>query len=831
MHFYTNVKQHKNKLLVCGYDNGKRYTKEINYRPYLFVSGGEDTPYKTIHGQPVTKKHFDSISKARDFIQKYEDVDGIQFYGMTLFPYVYIFDTFPDIKYDPSLIKTCILDIEVSTEDGNPDIEAADKEVTAVTCQYKNITFTFGCGDYTATNETVKYIKCKNEEDILRKFVKLWSSDNYRPDVVTGWNIEFFDIPYMVRRISRILGEDEAKRLSPFELLETKTVISRGREQTVYVPVGLNILDYYHLYQKFTYSQQESYKLDHIASIELGEKKVDYSEYGNLNDLFQKNYQLFIDYNIHDCELIKRLDDKMKLIDLVYAFAYDAGINFADALTSVRSWDVIIHNYLLKYKKVVPHVPRKEAESRIPAGGFVKDPQIGMFKWIASFDLTSMYPHLIMGYNISPDTFRGKITREYSVDEFLAGQEQEIRSYLDENNVALAASGCVYSRDFQGFLGALMEDMFQKRKEYKSKMLELMKQKEVEHSQEIDDQISKYNNLQMAKKIQLNSAYGSLANSYFRWYDLKYAESITLSGQLTIRWAEKNINEYMNRLLKTEGKDYVVAVDTDSLYVNFSDIVEKSGLTDVQQIHDMLTKLSELKIQPFFNKIYEQLSNNLNCFKQTMHMKLEIISDRSIFVAKKRYIANVLSSEGIVYEKPKLKVMGIEAVRSSTPFSCRQAIKDALKIILTQTEDDLRTYIEDFRVKFSSMPFEEVAFPRGVNGVDKYTDTVRIFKTGTPIHVRGALIYNKMLEDSGLNKKYTPIYDKDKIKFCYLALPNPLKSNVISVGSEMPKEFALDKYIDYDTQFEKAFLDPIRTILDAIGWGLEKRNTLERFFQ
>lgn len=487
--FYTNVKQYRNKILVCGYENGKRFKREVKYRPYLFLPSDKESPYKTINGQGVVKQHFDSMSDAREFIKSYEDVDNFHIYGMTNFPYVYIFDNFRNVKYDPSLIKTCILDIEVSTEGGNPDIDAANKPVTAITAQYKDITFTFGYGDYRSSNNKVKYIKCKNEEDLLEKFVKLWSSDNYRPDVVTGWNIEFFDIPYLVRRISKLFSEDVAKKLSPWEHLEEKTVIFMGREQQVFIPTGLNILDYLHLYQKFTYSQQESYKLDHIANIELGEKKVDYSEYGNLDDLYNKNYQLFIDYNIHDCELIKRLDDKMKLLDLVYAFAYDAGINFADTLTSVRTWDVIIHNHLLTYKKVVPHVRRQESTGA-PVGGFVKSPKIGMHEWVVSFDLTSLYPHLIMGYNISPDTFRGKLKRFGTMDQDMVNQEidrllsseSEFADHLKQNNVSMTPNSCTYTNEFQGFLGALMEDFFLKRKEYKKSMLDYEKQlQEIEY--------------------------------------------------------------------------------------------------------------------------------------------------------------------------------------------------------------------------------------------------------------------------------------------------------------------------------------------------------------
>lgn len=831
MNFYTSVRQHKNKILVSGYENGKRYYKQVDYKPYMFVLDEKDetTKYKTIHGQPVKKRQFTSIKEARKFLDRYDDVENLKLFGLTTFPYVYIFDTFKDLKYDVSFIKTCILDIEVDVEDGNPDIDTANKKITAITLQYKDITFTLGYKDYKPNEDKVKYVKCENEKALLQKFLKIWNSDVYRPDVITGWNVEFFDIPYIVRRLTIILGEDEAKKISPWEILETKTVMNHGKDQEVLSPMGINILDYYHLYKKFTYSQQESYALGHIAMIELGEKKLDYSEYDGLDDLYKRNFQKYIDYNIHDCELVKRLDDKMKLLDLVYVFAYDAGINFADTLTSVRSWDVIIHNYLLSQNRVIPYVKRSDDEVSMPVGAFVKDPQVGMFDWVVSFDLTSLYPHLIMGYNIGPDTFRGKLNNTYTIEELLEGKAKELDEYLTENEVCFTPNSCTYTTKFQGFLAALMEDSFEKRKMYKKKMLELKESRERQKNTYLDNEIAKYENLQMAKKIQLNSCYGALANQYFRWYNIDLAESITKGGQLTIRWAEKYINEYLNKILKTENVDYVLAVDTDSLYINFSQVV-KVWNVDKERVHDLLTKLCETKIQPYFNQIYENLAKYMHSYKQCMHMKLEVVADRGIFVAKKRYILNVLSSEGVRYEKPKLKIMGIEAVRSSTPQSCRDSIKEALKVIITKTQEELRDYIENFRKKFFNMSFEDIAFPRSVNGLDKYASELDIYAKGTPIHVRGALIYNHVLKKNNLEKKHTLIYDKDKIKFCYLSMPNPVHSNIISVSTDLPKEFGLDKYLDYETQFQKAFLDPIETILSTIGWKLKEVHTLEDFF-
>ena len=829
MHFYTNVAQHKGKILVCGYDNGKRYKEEVPYKPYLFVPSNKESKYRAIDGTNVQRKMFDTIYGARKYFDEYGKVDNFNIYGLTQYAYTYIHDTFPNIKYDTNLIRTAVLDIEVCTEEKFPDMQEADCKITAITLMYNNITFALGYGDFTTDDNTVKYIRCKNEHDLLHKFIKIWSSEIYSPDVVTGWNVELFDIPYCVNRISKVLGAEFAKMLSPWGILEERTVVSHGKENIAFTPVGVNVLDYFQLYKKFTYTQQESYKLDNICYVELGEKKLDYSEYESLAGLYRNDHQKFMEYNIRDCLLVKKLDDKMKLLDLVYTFAYDSGINFTDALTTVRAWDVIIHNYLLDRNIVVPQKKDNKAD-RIPVGGYVKDPQLGMHDWIVSFDLTSLYPHLIMGYNISPDTYRGKLDRIYSTEDLLNGVSDDIKQYCADKNYSFTANSCFYTKEFQGFLPALMEDLFNKRKQYKNKMLELKKEYEQSKNPALKNEIAKYENLQMAAKIKLNSAYGALANTYFRWFDFNYAESITMSGQLTIRWAENHLNAYLNKLLKTDNVDYCIASDTDSVYLNFGPVVSKFGTNDKIEIIRMIDKLCEKNIQPFLDKIYSNLAEEMCSYKQAMFMKREGISDRGIFVAKKRYITNLWNNEGIQYDKPKLKMMGIEAVRSSTPSSCREAIKNAIQVILNGSEDDAIRFIDSFREKFHSLQFEDVAFPRGVNGLYKYSDRENIYKKATPIHVRGALLYNKLIKEKKLNDRFSEIFDKEKVKFCYLKMPNPIQENVIAVPAVLPKQLGLDKYIDYELQFEKAFLQPIKTILDVIGWQTEKRASISSFF-
>ena len=645
-----------------------------------------------------------------------------------------------------------------------------------------------------------------------------------------------FDIPYIVNRIRRILGDVMAKKLSPWELLEERTIKLANYEYQAFVPVGISTLDYLQLYKKFSFTMQESYKLDHICHIELGERKMDYSEFDSLFDLYVKDYQKFIEYNIKDVDLVGKLDEKLKFIEQVFAIAYDGKVNYQDAFTSVRMWDIIIHNYLLSQKIVIPQMKVANKERQI-IGAYVKDPQVGMHKWVVSFDLNSLYPHLMMQYNISPETYVGRIPNidgDDGVTKILNGylNEPSIRSELTSQNLSVAASGCLFDRDYQGFLPKLMQKMYDDRVVYKKRMLEYKQIQEDNPSEENVRKIAQSHNMQLAKKIQLNSAYGALSNEYFRWFDPKLAESITLSGQLSIKWIERKMNKYLNKLFKTEGVDYVIACDTDSMYITLDALVSQCGMEErgVQETINFLDRVCEERLEPYIESCYVELSEYVNAYAQKMKMKREAIANKGIWTAKKRYILNVWNLEGVSYHEPKLKMMGIEAVRSSTPQACRDNIKKAINVIMNKDEDAIIKFIQEFRNEFTTLPFEDVAFPRGCKGLSEYSDITTVYKKATPIHVRGALLYNNLLKQKKLDQRYQLIQEGDKIKFCYMKLPNPIRENVIACPGTMPRQLGLEQYIDYNTQYEKAFVEPIKTILDAIGWQVEKRATLDEFF-
>jgi DNA polymerase elongation subunit (family B) len=846
--FYTNVAVAKNEILLRGYEDGKRVQMQIPYKPYLFVPTPTQSKYKTLNGQSVGRVDFDSIREARDFLGKYKDVHGTAVYGLNHFAYTFIYDHYRgDVQYDPSIISVCAIDIEVdiSNDKGFPDIQAADNEITLITLSRNGKKAVFGCGEYVNNNPgTVTYYKCKDEYALLQSFVDMWNSVEFSPDIITGWNIEFFDIPYLINRIMRVHGISMARKLSPWNILNDSMIEFMGREQQVYVPVGITVLDYMQMYKKFGNAIQESYSLDHIAFVVLGERKLDYGEYGSLAGLQVGNWQMYVDYNIRDVELVERIDMKLKLIELVYAIAYDAKVNYQDTFTTVRAWDVIIHNYLMD-RNIVVHQLKIANDDRGILGGYVKDPQVGMHQWVVSLDLNSLYPHIIMQYNISPETFNGWLD---GVDECWEKEEAERRlirvldgdlnRYHDDivkHDVAVAANLTTFRRDKTGFLPALMQKYYDERVTYKEKMIEAGKAYEVatgEEKEQLGKDKARYNNFQMAKKLQLNSAYGALANKYFRWYRNEFAEAITSSGQLTTRWIERKLNTYLNKAFSTVDVDYVIACDTDSVYIKADKFIALAGkeMTKEQEV-EYLDKVCVKVLEPYINKCYEELRQYINGVAQKMRMKRECIADKGIWTAKKRYILNVYNQEGVAYAKPKLKMMGIEAIRTSTPQVCRDAIKKALEVIMNNSEQDLQQFIRESREDFSTMSFSQVASPRSVKDLDKYVDKSSIFQKGTPINVKGALIYNFYLKKLNLDKKYEAIASGQKIKYAYCITPNPLQCSVIACTSELPKEFGMDRYIDRNMQFEKAFLEPIKSITNAIGWEIEPRATLLDFFQ
>ena len=827
MNFYKNCVEYKGKLFVRGIHEGQEFQEKIDFQPTFFTLTNKESKHTNLQGQYLHPTQFDSIAKAREFRKSYDNSNS-PIYGMERFAYQYIANEYKDdIDWQKDKIKIFTIDIETSCEEGFPDVDNPVEELLCLTVknQTNKQIITWGTGDFKTDKEDVTYVRCNSEKELIKEFMSFWMK-NY-PDIITGWNCKFFDIPYLLGRISRLTDNKVIRKLSPWGLVEQKEIIVRGRPKTIFSIMGIAMLDYIDLYQKFIPVSQESYKLDYIGKVELGIGK-DEMPYETFREWYTKDFQSFVDYNIQDVEIVDRLEDKLKLIELILTMAYEAKVNYDDVFSQVRVWDVLIYNYLRKEHIVVPEKSEQVKDTKYD-GAYVKEPLTGMHDWIVSFDINSLYPHLIMQYNISPEKIVGMNPEGTSVNKLLSRKLN--LEHLKDKDVCMAPNGATFKRDNAGFLPRLLDKMYQDRVVYKDKMMKAKKLYQETKDDKYKNEIARCHNIQWAKKIALNSAYGAIGNQYFRYYDVRQATAITSSGQLVIRHIETEVNNYMNKILQTENVDYIVASDTDSIYLKLDSLVEKTCQDKtIDQKVNFIDKVAQQKIEPFIEKCFNNLSDYTNAFEQRMVMKREVIADKAIWTAKKRYMLHVLDDEGIRLTKPKMKIMGIEAVKSSTPEVCRGKIKEAIDMMMTKDNDTLIKFVADFREEFNQMTPEQISFPRSCNNLKKYRSSKDIFVKGTPIHVKGALIYNQKIKEHKIDHIYPAIQEGDKIKFIKLKSRNPFKNDVISYITKLPREFELDEYIDRDIMFEKTFITPLSFILESIGWDVEKKASLEAFF-
>lgn len=835
MLFYTNVHSRGNYVYFRGFKDGKRVNEKIAFQPTLYVRSGKESEFKSLKGENLEKKKFNTINEARDFVRQYREVSNFPIYGNTNYAYQFISKIFPNqIESDMSLIKIATIDIETSTEFGFPDTKTAQEEILLITLQdftSKKLT-SFGCKPFLVQEENLTYVKCEDEMDLLRKFIDFFKSDY--PDVLTGWNVQLFDVAYLSARIQRVLGERALEECSPYKIIETFEVpFAKGRTQPAFNWYGIAILDYMQLYKKFSYKTQESYALDFIAKEELGKQKIKHN-YGSFKEFYSKDWKLFVEYNITDVKLVDELEGKMKLINLIQTMAYDAKCNYEDIFSSVRTWDCIIYNALLK-KKIIVHnpPPLDPSMDRMIMGAFVKEPKPGKYDWVVSFDATSLYPSIMMSFNMSPETL-------LDGHKHLADDERSIQKLLDgsfdtkqlkEEDVTMVANGQCFRKDFKGILPELIDYYFSMRQKVKKKMFEAQVEYDKTNDVKYLNLMTSLNSKQMAAKILMNSLYGACGNVYFRYYDIRLAEGITMTGQYVIRSVAKRMNDYLNKLCGTKDIDYSFYSDTDSTYLTLDNLVKKFFADKpTKEIVDLVDKICEDKISKEIDKACAQIFDYLNVFQKKIAFKREVIADSGVWLAKKRYAVNVYNSEGIIYDPPKLKVQGMEIVRSSTPQSVRNALKESVGIVLTKDEKTLKEFVADMEKRWYKLHHSEIAFPRTCNGVTQYTDSNTIYKKGTPIHVKGAIVYNYLLASKNLEKKYQYIREGDKIKFLYLKEPNPLGVNVITFTSQIPEEFSIEKYVDYEVMFEKAFLDPLNSLISIVNWQIKEKATLEGLF-
>jgi len=834
--FYTSIGRYGNSILYRGYDaNGERIQKRIKYKPRIFIEAKDDalpTGWTSLYGHNVKPVEFETMAEMKDFVKQYEHVPSFEMFGSDKHLNTFVQSRFPGkVDYDDRMINVGKLDIETEVGEGFPDPRVAEQAIRAITILISrdNTYHVWGCKrNYKPHLPNLEYHFCNDEEDLLKSFLIWWQEPWNQPDVITGWNTRFFDIPYLVNRIDRVLGAEKSRLLSPWKQINSREINQFNVRRLSFEIEGIQHLDYMELFKKFayTYGNQESYALNHIAHIVLGEEKLDYSDIGSLNDLYDQDFQRFIEYNVKDVTLVDDIDKKLGFIDIVFTISYMAGTNYSDTLATTPIWDGILYRYLIE-QKIVPMLNNGNKPTSSYPGGYVKFPAVGMHNWVMSFDLNSLYPSLIIQGNMSTETICQKRDLTATVASFI-----NETFHKPEPGVVVAANGAQFRTDKAGIIPNIVRDMYAKRKDTKSRMIKAKQKKEkVDPSDPayaaLTREVSILENNQMALKILLNSLYGAIANKYFRYFDLRIAEGITLTGQAVIQFAEKIINEKLNELLNSGDKDRVIASDTDSLYISVDDIVAhfkpKNPL-------NFLNEFGEKFIEPIFIEAFTRFAENHGATENRMVMAREVIADRGIWTAKKRYILNVLDSEGVRYAEPKIKIMGLQSVQSSTPQICRDEMKKIFKIIMTEDEEAVQASLAKFKKKFAEAPVEEIAFPRSISDVEKYLDLNKIYIKGTTIHARGSLLYNHMLMTKGLTK-YRRIFNGDKIKFIYLKTPNPINENVIAFpDNHLPVELGLHKYVDIDLQFQKAYVGPIKAILDVLGWTTEPQASLEDFF-
>ena len=833
MKFYTACAIKGNKILVRGYKDGVRFTDSVSFKPSLFIKSDKETKYKTLNGIGVKRMIFDTLYDCREFLKQYEDLNDSPIYGNTDFVTQYLLETYEsEVVYDLSQIKIAYFDIETETEGGFPDLRNPNEKINIIGLRISGV-------NYAITEKQVSIPNCKlilvsSEKELIQKFFELLRNEDI--DVITGWNVKLFDIPYIIGRARLFFDDKEIQSWLPFNLMKERETNIGGTDYRLFEFPGYVILDYMDLYKKFSGTSQESYALNFIAKAELDEQKLDYAEYGSLREFYTKDFQRFAEYNIQDVELVEKLDNKLRLIDLAVSIAYEAKIPFDVVFFATRIWGTICCDYLLR-KDIIPPIQTSYAKDDQFVGAYVKDVAPGLYKNVVSFDATSLYPSIIMGWNISPETCVKK-DASLSADDFLKRKEKQVPSLVEEaskQNACLSCNGSMFTNDIRGFIPILIERTFNQRKDAKNKMLELEKEYEQSKDTNLLPRIAALKIRQSVKKILANSLYGCLGNPAFIYSSPELATAVTVTGQVIIRTAENAMNGYIRHLTKNNEKDYVLAVDTDSVYLNLDEIVtqiqQKAKISDIT---DFVDKICEQKIQPELKKEMDLLAKTLNCTENKIFFKREAIASAGMFIAKKRYALLVQDLEGVRFEDPKLKIMGLETARSSTPAIVRKKLKDCIKIILTKTPEELRQYVNEFYDEFMVLPISDVAAPRGVKGILKYTDNTKIYQTGTPIATKAALLYNSYSKKIGIDKQYPTIKENDKMKFVFVKVPNPYgmagKDAVMGFINSPPTELQLEKYIDRTKQFEKTFKEPLDNILQAINWKLNAEVSLEDFF-
>lgn len=884
--YYTNVELIGNFILERYLVDGVEHRRKVPFEPSLFHHSQEPSAYKDIYNRSVREKFFDSISDARKWKKDMQDF-GKEVMGMDDFILQYLYKQYtPEINFDISEIDIANVDIEVVSKDGFPEPSICKWEIDAIThySSKQKKYFVFSTRMWSKSKsilpqhilDNLEYNWYASEKEMMIGYINFWRQNT--PNILTGWNIERFDLPYIVNRIRKLWGDKAPDKLSPWGKIEEKTVYDMGgREETVYKIVGVNLIDYLELYKKFTFVTRPSYKLGYIGEVELKDTKLEFD--GPLWQLAEQDPQTYVDYNIKDVDLIVRLDERLNLMLLVLSVSYYARVNYNNVFSPLKTWDGIIHYSLMQNNTVVPENKKHSKEDY--GGAFVKDPIMGYHRWLTSFDLTSLYPKLIGQYNISPETLMDYFTPP-DLEEFI-----EKRHTWNNLGYSCTPNGMMYTKTKLGVIPTEIDKVFNQRKFHKNTsfgynflhakaglvshgansgsservdmselvkvkkddMEDYLKQFSIEQLTQIINEAPKLEKIhdvqQHARKVLINSLYGALGNEFFRYYDIRNAEAVTSSGRLSIRWIERKLNEYFNKLLVTSDVDYVVYIDTDSVYLKLGALVDRvcemkgikeSDWTKLQWV-DFIDKFAKEKVEPFISNSYQELADYMNAYQQNMFMDREAIADTGFWTAKKRYCLNVWDNEGKrLYNDagdliPKLKIMGLETQRSSTPPFVAKSLKESIRLILQTDEQTLQDHVAKVNAEYRSRPYQDISSVTSANNIEKYSDKYYNPLKGCLGHIKGVLAYNRM---SVSFKEVDPIRSGEKVQLLLLKPNNPTRSEIIAYpsGDKIPEEFALDlkNIINYNLMYEKHFLKPLLNICGSINWKHEPSNDLSSIF-
>ena len=828
--------------------NGKRIAVDTTFEPYIYLETNNKPDSTSIFNTKLKKKKFRNQAERSRYLK---DNKITRIFENLNIQQQFLIDSFWELnerqEFTNQQIRVLFIDIETYSPDEFPKPEDPQHPINVITVYdtLRRQFITWGLKPYHKKNENGIYIYCKSEKELLSKFINFFTSDY--PDILSGWNSEFFDVPYIINRITRLLGEEETKRLSPVGYIRPIVFKGRfGREQVHWHIEGVSCVDYLDIYKRFCPVLRESYKLDAIGETELGENKIDYGD-TNLASLADDNWELFIDYNIQDVNLLIKLEEKLQYLKLLRMIAYAGLTTFEGALGSLSVITGLCAVRARMRQQRIPTFNREVTNTEQNAGAYVGDPQRGFQENIVSFDANSLYPNVMITLNLSPETKVGVITEKTDKEitiQHVNGQtfnlsHQHFVEFVKKEKIAISKAKVLFTQKEKGIIPETVDHFYKKRVEIKRELKLAKKrlldiQKDTDEYAKLSIQIENLNITQHTIKILINTIYGYFGNKHSPLGDDELAESITLTGQAVIKESNRLLEEYIKEKtgltdeeLKTSSP--IIYNDTDSSYISIRHIVNKTGLK-------MLN--SKGKITPEYYKVVQDIEDHLNekiiewgesalgSIDCRLNFKREAIADAGLFLQKKRYVLHVLDEEGIPCDK--FKYTGVEVVRTTMPAPIKPYVKKIIETMLL-TKDLAQTnklFNETYDI-FKNLPIEDIAFVMGIKGYEKYAAQCDGFKTAKhmPIHVKAAYFYNMLLDRFNTGKKYEKISSGDKVRYFYAKQPNRFGITTIGYKYSYPKEFADNFLIDHELMFEKIIFSVIERFYEAVNWKLQSPGT------